>query len=572
MPFLDIAGGKLHYDVQGDGYPVLLFAPGFLSSRIERWRTNPARPGVPQDWLDPIAASCPDRSGRSHWTCATRASRARSFAPATTGRRTRQTILHCSIISASRDVHVMGACIGVSFAYALAAARPELVSALVLQNPIGLSSVNRQALDQEFDKWAAEVRGWPGVEERNMPGFRQRMFGGDFIFSVSREFVARCTIPALLMPGDDLVHPAEVSADIARAPQVEVLATMERRGAARRRDAPRRRIPGATHGGNAVTKIAVLDDWQRVARSAADWSPLTARADVTFFTEPFAGEDDAARQLAPFDILLVTRERTPFPNSLWSRLPNLKMFGLTGARAGLIDMAGMIAGGITVCYTGGGPSAHSTAEIALGLLLSLARRIPAADAAVRAGRFQLGTEAGPVLAGKTLGLVGLGRIGTLMAAYGNALAMKVVAWSPNLTDERAAAAGATRLAKDALLRASDAVSLHLVLSPRTRGVLGAGRSCGDEARCDADQHVARAARRRDSADRRRGVGTPARRPRRVLSGAAAGRSSVHPRAERRADAASRLQRDRGVRRVLPRMHRERVGVSRRQADPRADSA
>ncbi len=222
-----------------------------------------------------------------------------------------------------------------------------------------------------------------------------------------------------------------------------------------------------------MTKIAVLDDWQRVARSAADWSPLTARADVTFFTEPFAGEDDAARQLAPFDILLVTRERTPFPKSLWSRLPNLKMFGLTGARAGLIDMAGMIGGGITVCYTGGGPSAHSTAEIALGLLLSLARRIPAADAAVRAGRFQLGTEAGPVLAGKTLGLVGLGRIGSLMAAYGNALAMKVVAWSPNLTDERAAAAGATRLAKDALLRASDAVSLHLVLSPRTRGVLGA---------------------------------------------------------------------------------------------------
>ena len=222
-----------------------------------------------------------------------------------------------------------------------------------------------------------------------------------------------------------------------------------------------------------MTKIALLDDWQRVARTAADWSPLTARADVTFFTEPFADEDAAARQLAPFDVLLVTRERTPFPKSLWSRLPRLRMFGLTGARAGLIDIAGMLESSITVCYTGGGPSGHSTAEIALGLLLALVRRIPAADAAVRAGRFQLGTQAGPVLAGKTLGLIGLGRIGALMAGYGRALGMNVVAWSPHLTDERASAAGATSVTKDGLLRASDAISLHLVLSPATRGVIGA---------------------------------------------------------------------------------------------------
>jgi phosphoglycerate dehydrogenase-like enzyme len=222
-----------------------------------------------------------------------------------------------------------------------------------------------------------------------------------------------------------------------------------------------------------VTRIALLDDWQQVARAAVDWSPLMSRADVTFFTEPFANEDEAARALAAFDVLLVTRERTPFPKSLWSRLPRLKMFGLTGARAALIDIAGMIEGGITVCFTGGGPSAHSTAEIALGLLLALARRIPAADAAVRAGRFQLGTEAGPVLAGKTLGVIGLGRIGALVAAYGRALDMKVIAWSPNLTSERATAAGATRADKESLLRAADAASLHLVLSPRTHGVLGA---------------------------------------------------------------------------------------------------
>jgi phosphoglycerate dehydrogenase-like enzyme len=222
-----------------------------------------------------------------------------------------------------------------------------------------------------------------------------------------------------------------------------------------------------------VTRIAVLDDWQRVARQSADWAPLLARADMKFFETPFAGEDDAARQLQPFEILLVTRERTPFPASLWTRLPNLKMFGLTGARAGLIDIAGMIARGITVCYTGGGPSGSSTAEIALGLMLAATRRIAVGDAAVRAGRFQLGVEPGPVLDGKTLGLIGLGRIGAKMAGYGRAIGMKVLAWSQNLTDQTAAAAGATRVAKEELLAAADVVSLHLVLSDRTRGVLGA---------------------------------------------------------------------------------------------------
>jgi len=222
-----------------------------------------------------------------------------------------------------------------------------------------------------------------------------------------------------------------------------------------------------------VTRIAVLDDWQRVAHTSADWSPLIARADVSFFETPFADEDDAARRLGEFEIILVTRERTPFPASLVARLPRLKMFGLTGARAGLVDIAGMISRGITVCYTGGGPSGSSTAELALGLMLAAARRIPAGDAAVRDGRFQLGTQAGPVLAGKTLGVIGLGRIGARMAAYGRALEMKVLAWSQNLTDAAAAAAGAMRVTKDELLSAADVVSLHLVLSDRTRGILGA---------------------------------------------------------------------------------------------------
>jgi D-3-phosphoglycerate dehydrogenase len=220
-------------------------------------------------------------------------------------------------------------------------------------------------------------------------------------------------------------------------------------------------------------KIAVLDDWQRVARECADWSLLAARAEVVFFDDAFASEDEAARSLADFDAILCTRERTPFPPSLVARLPRLKMFGLTGHRAGKIDLAGMQKRGVLVVFTDGGPGAESTAELALALMLAAARRIPQADASTRAGRFQLDTPTGFVLSGKTLGLVGLGRIGALMARYAQALGMNVLAWSQNLTPERAAEAGAQYAAKDALLAQADVVSLHLVLSERTRGVIGA---------------------------------------------------------------------------------------------------
>ncbi|HZI83181.1 MAG TPA: D-2-hydroxyacid dehydrogenase family protein [Casimicrobiaceae bacterium] len=222
-----------------------------------------------------------------------------------------------------------------------------------------------------------------------------------------------------------------------------------------------------------MTAIAVLDDWQKVARTSADWEPVLARADVEFFHAPFADEEAAAQALQPFDIVLAIRERTPFPSSLVQRLPKLRMFGMTGARAALIDVAALNARGVTVCYTGGGPSGASTAELALGLMLAAARGIPAGDAAVRAGRFQQGTRAGPVLAGRTLGVIGLGRIGTLMARYGRALDMRVLAWSQNLTAQAASAGGALLASKDDLLSEADVVSLHLVLSERTRGVLGA---------------------------------------------------------------------------------------------------
>lgn len=222
-----------------------------------------------------------------------------------------------------------------------------------------------------------------------------------------------------------------------------------------------------------MIKIAVLDDWQRVARECTDWSRLESRAEVVFFTDPFGSEDDAATALAGFDAILCTRERTPFPRSLVAKLPALKVFGLTGHRAGKIDLAGMQKRGVLVCFTDGGPGVESTAELALALMLAAARRIPQGDASTRSGRFQLDTPTGVVLSGKTLGLLGLGRIGAQMARYGQALGMSVLAWSQNLTDERAAEAGARRVDKDVLLAESDAISLHLVLSDRTRGVLRA---------------------------------------------------------------------------------------------------
>jgi phosphoglycerate dehydrogenase-like enzyme len=222
------------------------------------------------------------------------------------------------------------------------------------------------------------------------------------------------------------------------------------------------------------TKVAVLDDWQGIARQSADWAPLEARADVTIFQEAFADQDDAAAKLADFDIVLSMRERTPLPASLINRLPKLRMMGMTGARNASLDTPACTARGIVVCATqGGGYADSATAELALGLLLAAARGIPRGDANIRGGTFQMGVPVGIGLAGKTMGIVGLGRLGTYMATYCKALRMNVIAWSQNLTDERAAAVGVKRVSKDELLAASDAISIHLVLSDRSRGLIGA---------------------------------------------------------------------------------------------------
>ena len=224
-----------------------------------------------------------------------------------------------------------------------------------------------------------------------------------------------------------------------------------------------------------MVKIAILDDWQDVARSSADWSSLASRANLTFFAGAFDTEDVAAAALADFDILLTMRERTAFPETLLRRLPKLRMIGVTGAHVATLDLEACSRLGIVVCNTaGGGPGApFATAELALGLLIAAARAIPTADATVRAGGFQRGVPVGLSLAGKTLGIVGLGRLGSRMARYAAALDMKVIAWSPNLTEARAQDAGARPVRKSDLMAESDAISLHMVLSPRSRGIIGA---------------------------------------------------------------------------------------------------
>ena len=169
------------------------------------------------------------------------------------------------------------------------------------------------------------------------------------------------------------------------------------------------------------------------------------------------------------------RERTPLPGSLIRRLPKLRMLGMTGARNASLDVEACTERGVVVCRTGSyvPNNEAATAELALGLLLSAARAIPQGDANIRAGRFQQDVPIGISLAGKTMGVIGLGKLGGFMARYCLALQMNVIAWSQNLTEERAAEVGVKRVEKDELLSTSDAMSIHLVLSPRSRGLIGA---------------------------------------------------------------------------------------------------
>lgn len=219
-------------------------------------------------------------------------------------------------------------------------------------------------------------------------------------------------------------------------------------------------------------RVAVIDDTQRLALAAADWGRLEGRADVAIFDEPFADEDEAARRLAAFEIVVPMRERTAFPATLIARLPRLKLLAMTGHRAPTFDLAALTARGVLVSNTGI-DTAAATAELAFGLILACARTIPLADRTMRAGGWHAGVPVGTVLDGKRLGILGLGKLGSRVAGYGRAFGMEVVAWSQNLTAEAAEAGGARLVPKDELFASSDVVSLHVVLSERTRGIVGA---------------------------------------------------------------------------------------------------
>jgi phosphoglycerate dehydrogenase-like enzyme len=220
-------------------------------------------------------------------------------------------------------------------------------------------------------------------------------------------------------------------------------------------------------------RVAVMDDWQDVARGAIDWSALQARAELVFLHEPIPDEDAAVRALQDFDAVIPMRERTPFTATLLNRLPRLKLIAQTGGRAVTMDMDTATRAGILVCNTHGERSSIGTAELTLGLILAAIRRIPQGDAAIRAGHFQQGVGIGPVLDGLTLGIIGFGRIGARVGGFGRALGMKLVAWSPNLTAEKAEAGGATLVDRDTMLGTADVISLHVVLSARSRHMIGA---------------------------------------------------------------------------------------------------
>ncbi|GAB7032898.1 D-2-hydroxyacid dehydrogenase family protein [Streptomyces sp. NPDC021749] len=218
-------------------------------------------------------------------------------------------------------------------------------------------------------------------------------------------------------------------------------------------------------------RCAVLDDYQGIALSLADWSPLAGAVEVRTLREPFRSEDEVVAAIGDCEIVVAMRERTPFPASLLARLPRLRLLITSGMRNAAIDLAAAARHGITVCGTAS--NTEPPVELTWALILGLARNVVTESTAMRAGgpwQSTLGAD----LHGRTLGLLGLGKIGSRVARIGLAFGMDVVAWSRHLTAERAAEVGVRAAAtKEELLEAADFVSVHLVLGDRTRGLLGA---------------------------------------------------------------------------------------------------
>jgi phosphoglycerate dehydrogenase-like enzyme len=222
-----------------------------------------------------------------------------------------------------------------------------------------------------------------------------------------------------------------------------------------------------------MPQVAILDDYVGLALDLADWSPVQTRAEITVFDRHLS-EAEAADALRPFDVICTLRERMALPRTLIERLPNLKLITIVGKSLPNLDMAAATECGVLVAHSDFANLRYSavrdaTPEFAWGLMIATVRNLAEEHLRMRDGGWQ--TTTGMTLSGKTLGLLGLGRIGRRMAEYAKVFGMQVIAWSQNLTEEAAAAAGARRVEKAALFEESDVVSIHVVLSERTRGVV-----------------------------------------------------------------------------------------------------
>lgn len=216
-------------------------------------------------------------------------------------------------------------------------------------------------------------------------------------------------------------------------------------------------------------KIAILDDYQNVARTMADWSILDGRAAITVFNDHLADADAVVARLQPFEIVCVMRERTPMTRDIIERLPNLRLIASTATVNASIDLAAAAERGVQLVHTG--YSSAPTVELTWALILADARHLVVETTAVRGGGWQ--QSVGEDLNGRTLGLLGLGNIGSAVARIGKAFGMNLIAWSQNLTAERAAAVDAVLVPKEKLFQQADVITIHLVLSRRTRGLVGA---------------------------------------------------------------------------------------------------
>jgi phosphoglycerate dehydrogenase-like enzyme len=218
-----------------------------------------------------------------------------------------------------------------------------------------------------------------------------------------------------------------------------------------------------------MVKIALLDDYQHVAMESADWTTLPVGVSVEVFHDHLTDEDELAERLGDFDVVMALRERTAYPRSLLEKLPNLKMLTTAGMGNAAIDVQACTDLGILLCGTQG--SSRATMELTWALILGLMRNIPREYQATRSGKWQ--ETAGLGLDGKTIGIIGLGNIGGQMAEVARAFHMRIIAWSQNLTEQRAEECGAMLVTKQELLEQADIATIHLRLSDRTRGLIGA---------------------------------------------------------------------------------------------------